>query len=39
MKQNLEYDHSNLSYGAVLSCGTEAYALQGGLVLKSVDKA
>ena len=26
----LWYDHSNESYGAVLSCGTVYYAVQGG---------
>ena len=31
-------NHLNESYRAVLSCGTVSYAVEGGSVVKSVDK-
>ena len=36
--ETLVCDHSNENYGAVLSCGTVYYTVQGGSQFKSVDE-
>ena len=38
MNEILKCDHSNESYGAVLSCGAVYYAFQVVLTCKSVDE-